>query len=105
MFADDELNVLNLLKCYPDQLLSGKEVCRRAGGTHRFQLDPSWALPILASLVARKLLQTDGQGHYRMAPVGEEQQKHDIARHHAPQADGRPETAMPDSSGSGILPS
>ncbi len=105
MYSDDELNVLNLLKCYPDQFLSGKEVCRRAGGKRRFQQDPVWALPLLSNLVARKVVESDHQGHFRLAPVGEEKKSHDAARHHAPQADARPETAMPDASQMGVPPS
>ena len=105
MFSDDELNVLNLMKCYPDQFLSGKEISRRAGGKRRFQQDPRWALPILLNLVARKILDSDELGHYRLAPMGVEKKRHDTFRHHAPQADARSETAQPDADELDIPPS
>src|SRR5262245_12270281 len=62
----DERSICTYLKSYPGQFISGREICRRAGGKWRFREDEQWATPILNRLVERKILEADSTGHYRL---------------------------------------
>src|SRR5882724_10387736 len=39
----DEQDICNYLKQWHKQFISGREICRRAGGKRRFRDDPYWA--------------------------------------------------------------
>ena len=39
----DEVEICQFLKSWPGQFLSGKTICRRAGGKWRFREDENWA--------------------------------------------------------------
>lgn len=71
----DERDVVTYLKGWRDQFVSYKEIARRAGGKHRYRYDPDWAVPVLARLVERRLVESDSTGHYRLPPVPKKEQK------------------------------
>jgi len=61
----DELTVCTYLKGFPGQFVSGKEVCRRAGGKRRAMNEPRWAIPVLKGLVEQRIVESDATGHFR----------------------------------------
>ena len=69
----DERSICTYLKSYPGQFISGREICRRAGGKWRFREDENWAAPVLIRLVERKIIEEDSTGHYRL--IGKEKTK------------------------------
>jgi hypothetical protein len=62
----EEKEICDFLKSFPDQFVSHREICRRAGGKWRFREDPKWALPILSRMVERGYLESDASGHFRL---------------------------------------
>jgi len=62
----DEQDICNYLKQWPKQFISGREICRRAGGKWRPRDEPSWANQILLRMVEKRILQTDAAGHFRL---------------------------------------
>jgi hypothetical protein len=71
----DERDICNFLKSWPNQFVSGREICRRAGGKRRVQQEPNWAIPVLVRLVEKALVEDDSQGHYRLIPKKPRQKK------------------------------
>jgi hypothetical protein len=63
----DEKLVLDYLRAYPECFVSATEVARKAGGRQRFVEDPQWASRTLLNLLARRLVQMNESGHYRIA--------------------------------------
>jgi len=64
----DQTEICQFLKSWPDQFVSGKEICRRAGGKWRSREDPTWAMPILRRMVESKIIETDCAGRFRLTP-------------------------------------
>lgn len=64
----DEREIYYFLKQYKHEYISGREICRRAGGKRRFRGDPVWAIAPLQRMVERNILETDPAGHYRIKP-------------------------------------
>lgn len=62
----DQTEICQFLKSFQDQFVSGKEICRRAGGKWRFREDPSWAFPILRRMLETRVLETDIDGRFRL---------------------------------------
>lgn len=62
----DQNEICQFLKSFQDQFVSGKEICRRAGGKWRFREEPSWALPILRRMLESRLVETDMDGRFRL---------------------------------------
>jgi len=62
----DQTEICQFLKSWPDQFVSGKEICRRAGGKWRFREEPTWAVAILRRMVECNLLETDDGGRFRL---------------------------------------
>lgn len=62
----DQTEICQFLKSWPDQYVSGKEICRRAGGKWRYREDQGWALPILRRMVESSIIETDIAGRYRL---------------------------------------
>ncbi len=62
----DEKDICDFLKQWPKQFTSGKEICRRAAGKHRYREDPYWATQPLIRLVEKTIVETDGNSHYRL---------------------------------------
>ena len=69
----DEKEIVEYLKGYGRQFVSGKEIGRRAAGKQRYHDDPYWANQPLLRLVERGILETDSSGRYKIAP---EKKKH-----------------------------
>ena len=67
MHTGDEMDILNFLRSYRQQYVSGREICRRAGGRRKFEQDPRWAMPIIIGMVVRGFIEADGHGHFRAA--------------------------------------
>jgi hypothetical protein len=68
----DEKAIIDYLKSWSEQFVSGKEICRRAGGKWRFREDPEWAGPVLTRLVERGHIESDSTGHYRLVRSSKE---------------------------------
>ena len=68
----DEKEICDYLKSYSKQYISGREICRRAGGKRRFQEDPHWAFRALPRMIEKGVVETDSLGHYRLR--GEEEE-------------------------------
>ena len=64
----DEQEIITYLKQWGRQFVSGREICRRAAGKHRYREDPYWATQPLLRLVERAILETDASGHFRLIP-------------------------------------
>lgn len=64
----EEREIYYYLKAWKHVFVSAREICRRAGGKHRFRQDPDWAKPALARMVERGILEMDAAGHYRIRP-------------------------------------
>ncbi len=62
----DENEICQFLKSWPGQFVSGKAICRRAGGKWRFREDENWAVPILRRMLETSLVEADETGHYRL---------------------------------------
>ena len=65
----DEREIYHYLKSWGKEFISGREICRRAGGKKRFREDPQWATPVLTRMVERNILEADSSGHYRIKPI------------------------------------
>lgn len=66
----DENEICQFLKSWPGQFVSGKTICRRAGGKWRFREDENWAVPVLRRMLDRSLVEADETGHYRLQEPG-----------------------------------
>ena len=62
----DEAEVYAFLKTSPGQFISGREICRRAGGKWRYREDEHWAIPVLRRMVEKTIIESDDTGHYRL---------------------------------------
>jgi hypothetical protein len=62
---DAEREICLYLKGVPEQFISTREICRRAGGKWRFREDEEWAVPILRQMVQKGFVEEDANGHYR----------------------------------------
>jgi len=62
----DEREICIFLKSYPNQFISAREICRRAGGKRRFREDANWAIPILTRLAEKGTIEDDMAGHFRL---------------------------------------
>jgi len=65
----DEREIYYYLKSWKDTFISGREICRRAGGKKRYYNDKEWAKPVLTRMVEKGILETDSGGHYRLKPL------------------------------------
>ena len=64
----DEQEIVNYLKSWPKQFVSGREISRRAGGKKRYRDDPYWATQVLIRMAEKNILEVDASGHYRLKP-------------------------------------
>src|SRR5262245_46594611 len=62
----DQIEICQFLRSFPEQFVSGKEICRRAGGKWRFREDPGWALPILRRMLESSIVEADIDGRFRL---------------------------------------
>jgi len=71
----DEKEICDFLRSFPGQYVSGREICRRAGGKWRFREDQNWALPVLVRMVEKEYLESDAGGHFRLAEEKKDKKK------------------------------
>ena len=71
----EEKEICNYLKGFAGQFISGREICRRAGGKWRYRESPEWAVPFLTRLVEKKVLESDASGHYKLIKQSKKDQK------------------------------
>jgi len=64
----DEREIYHYLKGWGREFVSAREICRRAGGKKRYRAEPQWAMPALARMVERGILESESGGHYRLKP-------------------------------------
>ena len=64
----DEREIFYYMKPRRHEFVTGREICRRAGGKVKFRLAPDWAKPVLLRMVDRGILEMDAAGHYRIKP-------------------------------------
>ncbi|HEU5123745.1 MAG TPA: hypothetical protein VFW05_06745 [Verrucomicrobiae bacterium] len=62
----EELDICNFLKASPGEYVTGREICRRAGGKWRYRENENWAFPVLAKLVERKVIEPNSSGQFRL---------------------------------------
>jgi hypothetical protein len=65
ILSSDEIEVLEYLKAFNGEFVSMGEVCRSAGGRHKFRDSPNWARGIMPRLVDERLIEVNERGHYR----------------------------------------
>lgn len=65
-FGSDENCILQYLKNFPEQFVTEMEISRRADGRDRFVENSHWAHYALSQLLDLKLVETDGDGRYRL---------------------------------------
>jgi hypothetical protein len=71
----EEREICDFLKSWPDQFVSQREICRRAGGKWRFREDPNWAWPALSRMVEKGIVESDAAGHFRLMPETKDDKK------------------------------
>jgi len=71
----DEREIYYYLKGYGQEFISAREICRRAGGKHKFRVSPEWAKPVLSRMVERGILESDSSGHYRLRPMNRKDER------------------------------
>jgi hypothetical protein len=64
----DERQIFDFLSSYGEEWVNAKEVCRKAGGKHRFNDDNNWAWPVLQRMKDRQVIEGDQLGRYRVKP-------------------------------------
>jgi len=64
----DEREIFLFLKSYGGDFVAAREICRRAGGRRRYQVDHEWAIPILLRMNERGILEMNPEGQYRVKP-------------------------------------
>ena len=65
VICDEEQQILHYLKSSPEAYFSTGQICKRACRRELYTKEPRWAVRFLAGLVDKKLVERDGQGHYR----------------------------------------
>lgn len=71
----DERDIVTYLKSWSGQFVSGREIARRAAGKRRFEKEPDWAVPVLARMVEKGILETDSAAHFRLLPESRHREK------------------------------
>lgn len=79
----DEKAILEYLKSWPHNFVSGKEIARRACGKARHEKEPGWAIPLLAQMVQRGAIESDHLGYFKLKP--EDRRKKRIQKQVSPQ--------------------
>ena len=83
LLSSDELEILEYLRSWPGKFISLGEICRRAGGRHRYKDEPNWARTFMTRLVESGLVKINERGHYLI--VGDEKTPPTLKKRHAPQ--------------------
>jgi hypothetical protein len=79
----DEKAIIEYLKSWPHNFVSGKEIARRAAGKARHEKEPGWAIPLLAQMVQRGVIESDHLGYFKLKP--EDRRKKKAQRQVSPQ--------------------
>ena len=64
----DEREIYVYLKSWTHQFLPPRDISRRAGGKHKYRENENWAIPALARMLDRGILEIH-EGHYRLKPM------------------------------------
>jgi len=75
----DEREIYDFLKSFRHEYIGAKEIAKRAGGKWRFREDPNWPIPAITRLVERKIVETDGYGHFRLSAKEKKEKKQFIS--------------------------
>src|SRR4051794_28638798 len=75
----EEREICTYLKSLPGQFISAREIARRAGGKSRYHDDPHWAVPFLAQLLEKKVIEKDTAHNYRLVVKEDKKKKHWIS--------------------------
>jgi hypothetical protein len=62
----DQNSICQFLKSWPDQFVSRREICRRAGGKWRYREDENWAVPVLQRMLENRVIECDDTSHFRL---------------------------------------
>lgn len=81
----DESAIYEYLKPWPGEYVAAQQICRQADGRRRFESDPKWAFVVLARLVDKGVLETDGSGRFRLPSESKIEKKAKPARWISPQ--------------------
>jgi hypothetical protein len=71
----DERDIVTYLKSWSGRFVSGREIARRAAGKRRYDKEPNWAIPILARMVEKGIIETDASAHFRLLPESKHREK------------------------------
>ncbi|MBE0544545.1 MAG: hypothetical protein IH623_24670 [Verrucomicrobia bacterium] len=71
----DEREIYYYLKSWKNEFIAARDICRRAGGKHRYRQSPEWAKPVLTRMEERGILESDNAGYYRLKPPPEKNKK------------------------------
>ena len=69
-FSFEENCVLQYLNLFPDQFITEVEIARRADSRQHFLEDAHWAHNALVELLEAELVETSGDGKYRLKYKG-----------------------------------
>jgi len=73
--TQEEQKICAYLKTLPGQFVAAREIARRADGKSRYAKDPHWAVPVLARLLEKKLIERDSTHSYRLIVKDEKKRK------------------------------
>lgn len=65
MAHSEEQWILDFLKTQPKCYFSASEIARKAGDRHTYEANPRWAVPHLARLRDKEIIEANEAGHYR----------------------------------------
>jgi hypothetical protein len=76
----EEQWILDFLKSQPKCFFSGAEIARKSADRHTYEANPRWALPHLARLRSKELVDVNDAGQYRYMDPLAMQEKREKAR-------------------------
>lgn len=65
--TDEQVLVLNFLKCSPESWFGRKEIARRAVRRKIFEENPNWADAAIVDLLRQGMVEQDSSGYVRLA--------------------------------------
>jgi hypothetical protein len=75
----DETDIVDFLRTCGEQYVGAREICRRAGTKKKYREDPDWAVRVLPLMVEKRILESDGMAHYKLAPEKKKEKKRWVA--------------------------
>ena len=72
MMDAEERDIFYFLRSEPERFIPRHVIARHAGGKRRFGCVPDWAIPVLARMMDRGIVEADATGAYRLRPVPQE---------------------------------